>query len=190
MNTAVRTRYDTVAIMLHWLIALAVLINIGLGLYMGDLPRSDPMKFPIIQLHKSIGLTVLVLSLIRVAWRLVNPVPPLPADMSPAQKALARTVQVLLYLLIIVIPLSGWMMVSASPLGLPTSFFGLFDWPHIWFLADMTRDSKKAIVESFAESHELLAWTAIILIPLHFAAALYHHFVRRDGVMKTMMLRD
>lgn len=182
-----RTRYDSVAMTLHWLIALAVLLNIGLGLYMGDLPRSDPMKFQIVQLHKSIGLTVLILSLLRVAWRLTHTIPALPSEMGAAMKALARTAQVLLYVLMIILPLTGWLMVSSSPLGLPTSYFGLFDWPHIWFLADMARESKKELVEVFEESHELLAWIAIGLIGLHVVGALYHQHVRRDGVLKSML---
>lgn len=183
----VRSRYGNVAIALHWLIALAVLVNIALGLYMADLPNSDPMKFQIIQFHKSVGLSVLMLSLIRVAWRLVNPVPPLPADMNPILKRFARMTQFLLYMLIVAIPLSGWLMVSASPLGLPTSYFGLFQWPHIWFLAGMTRASKKAIVGIFVDSHVFLAWSAIMLVALHVAGALYHHLIRHDGVFKTML---
>lgn len=186
-RSSVPNRYNSVAMALHWLIALAVLTNIGLGLYMADLPNSDPTKFQIIQFHKSVGLTVLVLSLLRVAWRLANPVPPLPANMNPLLKKFARATQFLLYVLIVAIPLSGWLMVSASPLGLPTSYFGLFQWPHVWFLADMTRAGKKAIVGLFLETHEFLAWSAIVLVTLHVAGALYHQFVRRDDVLKSML---
>lgn len=186
-HSRVPSRYNTVAMALHWLIALAVFINIGLGLYVADLPDSDPMKFEIIQFHKSVGLTVLVLSLIRVTWRLVSPVPPLPADMNSFLKKLARATQFLLYVLIVAIPLSGWLMVSSSPLGLPTSYFGLFQWPHIWFLADMTRAGKKAVAGVFLETHVFLAWSAIVLVALHVAGALYHHLIRRDGVLKSML---
>ena len=183
----IRTRYDSVAMTLHWLIAAAVLTNIALGLYMGDLPRSDPMKFAIIQLHKSIGLTVLVLTLMRIAWRLMHPFLPLPEDMPRALKFLARTTHILLYTLLLALPLTGWMIVSSSPLGLPTSYFGLFDWPHLWFLADMTRESKKIMVETFEDTHVFLAWIMICLVPLHIAGALYHQFVRRDSVLKRML---
>lgn len=182
-----RVSYSNVAIALHWLIAIAVLVNIVLGLYMADLPDLDPAKLEVFQFHKSAGLTVLVLSLIRVGWRLVNPVPPLPAGMNPFLKGLARLTQLLLYVLIVAIPFSGWLMVSASPLGLPTSYFGLFQWPHIWFLAEMTRASKKAIVGIFVETHIFLAWSAIILVALHVTGALYHHLIRRDGVLKSML---
>ncbi len=186
-DTPARIRYSNVAIALHWLIAFAILVNIALGLYMADLPNSDPTKFQIVQFHKSVGLTVLVLSLMRVAWRLVNSVPPLPADMNPLLKRVARLTQFLLYALILAIPLSGWLMVSTSPLGLPTSYFGLFHWPHVWFLAEMTRASKKAIIGIFVETHEFLAWSAIVLVTLHVAGALYHRLIRRDGVLKSML---
>ena len=181
-----RLRYDNVAMTLHWLIAAAVLLNIGLGLYMGDLPRTDPMKFEIIQLHKSVGLTVLLLSVLRVIWRLMHPVPPLPAGMNPTLKFVARGTHVLLYLLILALPLTGWMMVSTSPRGGAIPFFGLFDWPAIGPLAAMALSDKKALVEVFAETHETLAWIMIALVPLHVAGALYHQFVRRDGGLMRM----
>jgi len=182
-----QTRYGAVAMSLHWLIALFLITNIALGLYFADLPRSDPDKFLLAQTHISIGLTVLVLSLVRVGWRLVNPVPPLPAGMSPLLGFAARAVQFLLYVLIIAIPLSGWAMVSSSPLGLPTQYFGLFPWPNLPFLADLPRAAKMHYVHQFHPMHTLLAWTAIVLVPVHVAGALYHHYVRRDDVLTRMM---
>ncbi|MEJ0044450.1 MAG: cytochrome b [Rhizomicrobium sp.] len=122
-------RYNTVAMSFHWIIAALLIANIALGLYMGGLPRSDPSKFMIIQTHKSIGLTVLVLSLLRLGWRLVNRVPHLPLGMHPVVAGLARFTHVFFYVLIIAIPLSGWLMVSASPLGNGTNYFGLFVCP-------------------------------------------------------------
>lgn len=185
--SAVQARYSNVAITLHWLIALGVIANICLGLYFADLPRSDPSKFMLVQTHKSIGLTVLVLSLIRVGWRLMHPVPPLPASMGPALRLLARATHVLLYVLIVFIPLSGWALVSSSPLGLPTMYFGWFAWPHLSFLADLPRATKKVLVGNFATTHVVLAWSAIVLIPIHFVGALYHHFIRRDDVLTRML---
>jgi cytochrome b561 len=188
MTTAeVRTRYSNVAITLHWLIALGVIANILLGLYFNDLPRSDPNKFLLTQTHKSIGLTVLVLSLIRVGWRLVNPIPPLPATMNPFLRTVARATQFFLYVLIVAIPLSGWALVSSSPLGLPTMYFGLFSWPHIPFLAELPRAQKVPLVREIATIHILLAWSAIVLVPLHIVGALYHQFIRRDDVLASML---
>jgi cytochrome b561 len=187
MAAVPQDRYGSVAIALHWLIALGVIANICVGLYFADLPRSDPSKFMLFQLHKSIGLTVLVLSLVRVGWRLVNPIPPLPASMSPTLRLVARTTQFLLYVLIVAIPLSGWAVVSASPLGLPTLYFGTFVWPHIPFLADLPRAAKVPLQKELSGVHVLLAWSAIVLVALHIAGALYHQFVRRDEVLVRML---
>jgi len=180
-------RYGNVAMAFHWIIALLVIANVCLGLYMADLPRSDPSKFMIFQTHKSIGLTVLVLSILRVLWRLINPVPPLPAGMNPLLRLGARASHVLLYFLIVFIPLTGWLMVSASPLGNPTSYFGLFDWPNLPLFAGMTREQLHPIHETWETAHVVLAWSAIVLVPIHILAALYHGLIRRDGVLSRMV---
>ena len=180
-NTA--QRYGRVAMSLHWLIAAFVIINIGFGLYMSDLPRSDPDKFALIQLHKSIGLTVLVLSVVVVLWRLMNPSPRWPSEMSPAMRLAARTSHVLLYVLIVAIPLSGWLLVSASPLGKATPYFFLFGWPNLPFFAGMTREAVHPYHELYDTIHVWLAWSAIVLVPIHVLAALYHQFVLRDHLL-------
>lgn len=172
---------------LHWLIAFAVVFNICLGLYMTDLPRSDPNQFAFIQFHKSVGLSVLVLSIARLGWRLVNPIPPLPASMGTGFRTLARGTHYLLYFLIIAIPLSGWAFVSASPLGLPTVYFHLFQWPHIPFLADLPRAQKVHLRPELFAVHSFLAWSAIALVPIHVTGALYHQFVRGDDILKRML---
>ena len=187
-----RTRYGTVAMTLHWLIALAILTNIGLGLYHADFvpdnapPDVEKFGFQILQLHKSIGLTVLVLSVARLLWRLVNPVPPLPDGMSPILRFVAHATHFLLYFLIIAIPLSGWAFVSASRLGLPTKYFGLVHWPSLWFLADLPGATKHALHPYLDATHSVLAWSAIVLIPIHVLGALYHQF-RGDDVLKRMI---
>jgi len=185
--SAVEARYNSVAIALHWLIALAIIINIALGLYFADMANSDPDKFPLAQLHKSIGLTVLVLSLIRVVWRLIHPAPPLPEGMSPPLRLAAHASHFLLYFLIIAIPLSGWALVSSSPLGLPTMYFGWFAWPELPYLSELPRAAKKVWSHEFGATHVFLAWSVIVLLTIHFAAALYHHFVRRDVVLARML---
>jgi cytochrome b561 len=182
-----RMRYGTVAMSLHWLIASLVIANICLGLYFSGLNRDNPNLFALVQTHKSIGLTVLVLSVIRLLWRLVNPVPPLPAGMGAFLRFIAHASHFLLYFLIIAIPLSGWALVSSSPLGLPTMYFGWFEWPHIGFLADLTRAQKIPLSHGFGATHVILAWSAIVLVPIHVLAALYHQFIRRDDVLKRML---
>jgi cytochrome b561 len=180
-------RYGSVAVTLHWLIAIAVIANICLGLYMGDLPRSDPNKFMLFQTHKSIGLTVLVLSVLRVAWRLINPIPPLPAGLSAPLRYVAHLSHFLLYFLILFIPLTGWIMVSASPLGNGTLYFGLFDWPNLPLFTGMTRPQLHSMHETWESVHVFLAWSAIVLVPIHVLAALYHQFWRGDTVLKRML---
>jgi cytochrome b561 len=184
-NTA--ARYGSVAMTLHWLIAFAVVLNICLGLYMADLPGSDPDKFAIVQFHKSVGLSVLVLSVARLGWRLINPIPPLPDTMSPFLRFVAHATHFLLYFLIIFIPLSGWALASSSPLGLPTMYFGLFQWPHIPFLAELPRAQKIPLRHEFGFIHVYLAWSAIVLVPIHVVGALYHHFVRGDDILRRML---
>lgn len=188
MTTAnTRTRYGTVAMTLHWLIAALIIANLYLGLSFDTYPKGDPALMQVVMIHKSIGLTVLVLSVARLIWRLVNPVPPYPAGMNSALKALARATHWLLYFLIIAIPLSGWLMVSTSRLGLPTSYFGLFNWPNVGFIANMPLDQKHALHEPLESTHVILAWSAIVLIVIHVAGALYHQFLRGDDVFKRML---
>ena len=181
-------RYGSVAMVFHWLIAALILVNIGLGLWFAEfMSRQDALLFPVVQIHKSIGLSVLVLSLLRLGWRLINPVPPLPRGMSPVLRLLARLSHFGLYFLMIFIPLTGWLLVSASPLGNPTNYFGLFHWPNLPFFTGMTREALHPLHELFGTSHVVLAWTSIAAVVLHVGAALYHHFLRRDDVLKRML---
>ena len=182
-----RLRYGSVAMSLHWLIAALVLVNLCIGLYMADLPRSDTNRFMLFQLHKSFGLTVLTLSILRLCWRLVNPIPPLPRGLHPLLRLGAHASHFLLYFLIITIPLAGWALVSSSSLGLPTPYFGLFSWPNISFLAHLPPATKAANLDLFKDLHSWLAFSAIALVTLHALAALYHQFIRRDDVLRRMV---
>ena len=182
-----RTRYGSVAMTLHWAIAAAVVLNICLGLYMANIMTDqDPNRFAIIQFHKSVGLTVLVLSLARLGWRLANPIPALPATMPPWLKTVAHGTHYLLYFLIIAIPLSGWALVSSSKLGTPTFYFGIFHWPSIPFLAELPRAQKVPLHRNFFTIHKYLAFSTIALIPIHVAGALYHQF-RGEDVLRRML---
>jgi cytochrome b561 len=182
------SHYGIVAITLHWLIALLIFTNIGLGIYFNEiLDAHDTLRRVLIPTHESIGLTVLVLSLARLAWRLVNPVPTPPADISREMKRLAHFVHYLLYFLMIAVPLLGWMMVSTSRSGAPISYFGLLSWPKIGFIFNMTAAQKSAYGGVFEDSHIILAFLLLALALGHVAAALYHHFVRRDVVLQRML---
>jgi cytochrome b561 len=176
-------RYSGVAIALHWLIAAAIVAQIGLGLWMVDAikePASRMTAFQAYQWHKSLGLTILLLSLARLAWRLAHPPPALPDTVTRFERIAARSVHWLLYVLTIGIPLIGWAMVSASPLQIPTLIFGWFQWPHLpWF--------STAAEAGFKFAHRAAAYLMIALFALHIAAALKHHFVNRDGVLRRML---
>lgn len=178
-------RYGTVAMTLHWLIAVAIIGLLIVGKYMHGLPDSDVNKFALYQLHKSTGLTVLALSIARVLWRFVNAVPALPAGMPAWQRWLAHGTHYAFYVLIIAIPLSGWAVASASPLGIPTIWFGLFEMPHLPGLQGLS--DQEETEEFFEEVHELLGNSMILLLILHVGAALKHHFWDRDTVLRRML---
>jgi cytochrome b561 len=182
-----RFRYGAVAVTLHWVLAAAILAMLWLGLTMTSLDETDPRTFPLFQLHKSIGLTILVLSVARLMWRLANPVPLLPATMPGWERLSARAVHLLFYVLMIAIPLLGWATVSSAALAVPTMWFGLFEWPHIPFLADLPRADKRMIERPLAGVHGALALSMLALALLHAAAALKHHFRDRDDVLKRML---
>ncbi len=186
-SSTLPSRYDRGAMLLHWLIAAMVLINIGLGLYFVDLPQDFPNKSLFTQTHKSIGLTVLMLSILRLGWRFTHPVPALPPNMSGLLRLVSRLVHWLFYFLLIAIPLAGWCIVSVSPLGITTVYFGLFKWPHIWFLTGWSMADRQEYVSYFVATHNTLAFTALALIVLHVAAALYHHYIVRDNVLVRML---
>lgn len=185
--TAIRsseTQYGIVAVMLHWLIAAAIIFMLGLGIYMTDLPPGSMAQFEYFQLHKSVGISILLLSFVRLGWRLANPVPPLPPHLKSWEAVAARVTHYGFYVLMIVMPLTGWMVVSASSLGIPTLLFGAIPWPHIPFIAGL--ENRKEVAVAFSEIHEILAFTMIALLLLHIGAALKHHFLLKDDVLRRM----
>lgn len=185
MLTNSQTRYGTVAVTLHWLIALGIIGMLIVGKYMVDLPDTDATKFPLFQLHKSFGISILVLSVARVVWRLVNAAPPLPPHMPAWERWAAHASHALLYLLIVAIPFSGWAVASSSPYGIPTVWFGLFEIPHLPGLQGY--DDQRAVEHNAEEIHELLGNLMILLLIVHVGAALKHHFWDRDNVLVRML---
>ena len=182
-----QSRYGSIAMLLHWLIAAMVLINVCLGLYFVTLPTDFPGKSLFTQTHKSIGLTILMLSIFRLVWRWLNPQPPLPGNMGPLLRFGSKAVHWLFYFLLIAIPLAGWCIVSVSPLSITTIYFGTFKWPHIGFLNSLAMDQRRALLPYFVNTHNTLAFLALALIVLHTIAALYHHFVMKDDVLRRML---
>ena len=183
-------RYTNVAIALHWLIALAILAMLAIGLTMVRLlhmPGYQLTGFKLFQLHKSIGITILALALLRLVWRLTHRAPPLPADMPPIEKVAAEGTHVLLYMFMLGMPLVGWAYVSASPFTVPTVLYGVIPWPHIGFLAGLPAASKAAVAPVLRNLHDYGAYALILFVALHAGAALRHYFVQHDTILQRMI---
>lgn len=179
-------RYNSVAISLHWLIAILLIGLIVLAKVMNSLEDDDPFRFELIQWHKSFGITVLLLVVFRLLWRLTHRPPRLPSGISKLERLVASGAHLVLYLLMLMIPLSGWIMVSASPLNLKTELFGLIPWPHLPVVSGLP--DKAEIAERFVDYHHLLAQGLMIVVVLHIAAALRHRLFLKDNVMARMIL--
>lgn len=184
--SAIRTRYTTVAIVIHWLIAAAIIFQIILGWRMGDGPKGSPTAFALFQLHKSIGITILLLSLLRLAWRLVNPAPLAPDDQPRWERVAAKVVHVGFYVILIGLPLTGWIVVSASRITIPTLLYGLVPWPHIPGLPELAAGPKHAWSEAGKFAHEALVKVTYLLLALHLGAVAKHQILDRDEVLARM----
>ena len=181
-----RSTYSAVAIILHWLIAALMLTNIGLAWYFNTLSRAE--QFGPVALHKSIGITVLLLTLVRIGWRLAFPPPALPDHMSAWERWAAKATHLVFYGLMLAMPLSGWAWVSTSPLlkHHPTVLFNLVPWPSMPLPA-LDPDQAHAASKLFGRTHSVLALVACATITLHVAAALKHHIIDRDDVLARMI---
>lgn len=164
-----KPKYDAVAIALHWIMAIGVLALLAIGFAMtsGLLPKLT--MFQLFQLHKSIGVLVLLLAVVRLGWRLTHPAPPLPDSMPAIERKAAGAGHILLYVAIFALPLSGWAYVSASPLKIPTVLFGVLPWPHLGFLAD-----RVDAAPGLKAAHDLGAFVLVVLLVGHVGAAIRH----------------
>lgn len=166
--------YGPVAIALHWVIAALILVQIGLGWWMNEvLPDHSPAQAQVRGVHISLGLTILLLVLVRIGWRLAHPAPPPPPGMAGWERALAYASHALFYILMLVMPLTGWALVSLGPH--PISFWGA-TWPHLpgtqaVFGANPPRSTRQAL----AHLHVfILIWIVLLNLALHVAGALWH----------------
>jgi cytochrome b561/polyisoprenoid-binding protein YceI len=166
-------RYSTGAVLLHWLLALAMAFQVALGFAM---PNRGPHSFVPMQLHKSVGITILLLTLVRLAWRLVHR-PPAPLERGLAG-TLAKIVHWAFYTVLLVGPITGWIIVSTARLKVPTLLFGVMPWPHL--------PLPTSLGEPMEAIHEALAWIAVTLFVLHVAGALRHQFMLGDRVIGRM----
>jgi cytochrome b561/polyisoprenoid-binding protein YceI len=180
-----RTRYTTVAIILHWLIAAAILFQIILGWRMGD-EAKGPATYAIFQLHKSIGITILLLSVARLAWRLFNPPPHHPATQPRWETIASHVVHVAFYVIMIGLPVTGWIMVSASRLSIPTLLYGTIPWPHLPFLPELAAGPKHAWHQVGEVGHGLLVKLTYALLALHLGAVAKHQILDKDKVLGHM----
>lgn len=165
-------RYSKVAIFLHWTIAIALAFQLGLGFFM----PGDASGFAAFQLHKSVGITILLATILRLGWRLIHrPPPPLETGW---EAKLATAVHVLFYFLLLAIPLTGWILVSTARVEIPTLLYGTIPWPHLPVPGSLHEFSE--------EAHELMSFLAIALIGLHVAGVVRHELLLRDKVLERM----
>lgn len=169
-------RYSPTAIIIHWLMAIMIIGMIGLGVYMADLPKGSDERSWFFALHKSIGLTLALLAIFRLAWKIKSKAPELPASVSLTKQKLANATHYLLYLMMFIQPISGY--ISSSFSGYKTRFWGI-PLPHWGWKAP-------ELNELFTEIHEISAFFLTALILLHIAGAFYHIHKKETDLIKRM----
>jgi cytochrome b561 len=172
-----KKQYDGMQVLLHWLSALLICAAFGLAWTMDDMPLS-PLKFKIISWHKWAGITVLGLVAIRLIWLKLKGAPAADPRLPAWQSKLSSGVHHLLYLLMFAMPLSGWLMSSAK--GISVAYLGLWQLPNLV-------EKNEALAGTLKSSHEIFATALLVLIGLHIAAALKHHFIDRDTILARML---
>jgi len=169
-------RYSALSIALHWLSALVIFAALLLGLSLEDMPLS-PAKISRINWHKWLGITALCLTTLRLIWLYIHPAPPAPPYLKTWEIRLAKSVKHLLYLELLLLPMSGWLMSSAK--GFSVVYLGLIPLP------DLVAKNP-ALAETLSEVHESLAWILILLLILHIAGAVKHSLIDRRPVLYRM----
>jgi cytochrome b561 len=170
-------RYSVTAQLLHWVVAALIVTQFVLARMQEHLPIGV-RKLTILARHKSVGMTILMLAILRLAWRLWHPAPPLPSKMRPLERWAARASHAAFYVLLFAMPLTGWMMSSAK--NYSVSWFGLFTWPN---LIGKNEEAFKFL----RSTHDTLSGLLFTVAVLHILAALKHHFWDRDDVLLRML---
>lgn len=170
------SRYSRGAIILHWLMALLIIANLAGGFLHDYVPAAGGQRSLVMGLHKSFGLTLLALALVRITWRLGHAPPALPRYFTSGERLLARAGHGGFYLVMIAIPLSGWIMADRTTR--PLSLFGLVDVPK-WGVA-------RPVADAFHSAHEVLGWAMLVLLALHLAGVVKHLVLDRDNLLPRM----
>lgn len=175
--TNTEARYGAVAVLLHWGMAVVLAVLTAMGLYMVALPDVgfDREKITLILVHKALGILALMVVALRLAWRIGNALPRLAARLSDWQQVAARFVHLAMYGSMFALPITGWLMSSAG--GFPASFFGLFDLPDLVPL-------NEARFRMWIAVHRWLAYGLLLLVAIHAAAALRHHLLGDDTLVR------
>lgn len=176
-NKSPPPRYTAVAQSFHWIIAALIVTQFILGWTAVDLPLGVH-KLAMLARHKSIGMTVLMLAVLRTLWRWRNPPPELPPGMTRVERTIAQATHVAFYVILFVMPVTGWMMSSAKKYSV--SWFGLFTWPNLI-------GKNEAAFNFLKSTHDLLSDVLFAIAVLHVLAALKHHFWNRDDVLLRML---
>lgn len=170
-------QYGLISQFLHWSVVLLIFMQFIWAWRIEQLGLGR-QRYDLVNQHKSIGITILILVLCRLLWRLFNVTPIYSPPLNARERIISRYVHMLLYSLLLLIPLTGWLMSSAA--GFVVSWFGWIDLPSLIAQDDNLKKLFKLI-------HAILAWTMGAVVLLHITAALYHHFIKRDNTMKRML---
>jgi len=173
-------RYGAVAMVLHWLMALVLSALFALGLYMTRLPDVgfDTWKISLILYHKELGIVALMLVVLRLVWRVGNALPRLVENLPGWQKVAARFVHLCFYALMLALPLTGWLMSSAT--GIPVPVLGLFTLPDL-----VPYDDR--LYHALNDAHRYIGYALLVCMAAHIGAALRHHFLLRDNTLRKML---
>jgi cytochrome b561 len=178
-------RFNYVAIFFHWTIAALISANILIAWQFPTV--HGPLKYLAFQTHKSIGITVLLLSVLRLLWRAVSTLPPFPKTMRSWEKTASKIVEQSFYFIMLALPLTGWALVSTSPLQIPTMLYGAVHWPNIPVVGTLPHNLKLNVFAASVEAHQFLVKVTYSLIALHVLAALRHQFIKQDYVLARML---
>ena len=180
-------RYTRTAMLLHWVVAVLIGFNVILGLVADHVP--DGSVRAVIDLHKSTGITVLGLVILRILWRLSHKPPPMPATYPPLERFAAHAAHLVFYALILLLPISGWMHDSAwkGAAANPMTLYGLIPWPRIGWIQALDPARKEELHTAFFKVHAYAAYVLYALLALHVLGALKHQFWDREGELQRML---